>query len=222
MVQRKKKIVLSAEETVTCPNCGSLLPVGSDTCFVCDYDVTPKGGEKEGAEGSEVSPEGEATREDEPEGVGEEPSEVTEAVEPAEEGEELPASAAEEDEAVDSEEVEEVDEDGADEVEEETEVDEEGAEKVGAGRSYRGLAIAATGGLIYSLVLLVFVPILGTFVSAVILAIGAIMIVFGGNMAVKDFASTAPKVKKISCPLCDQIIPGNLKECPNCGAIFSE
>jgi len=89
-------------------------------------------------------------------------------------------------------------------------------------RSYRGVAMASAGGLMYALTILIFISMFGNAISALILALGAVLIVAGGNVAARDFASAAAKARTFSCPLCSERLDISATECPNCGAKFSD
>jgi len=91
----------------------------------------------------------------------------------------------------------------------------------GPTRSYRGVAIASAGGLVYVLVWLLFIPMLGTSLSFVFTALGAILIVVGYNIASND-AAAAKRARTFKCPLCSERLDVSVSECPNCGAKFSE
>jgi hypothetical protein len=92
-------------------------------------------------------------------------------------------------------------------------------EAEGPGRSYRGVAIASAGGLMYVLIWLLFVPMLGNFLSFVLTALGAILIVVGYNVASNDSAA-AKRARTFRCPLCSERLQMSVSECPNCGAKF--
>ena len=88
-------------------------------------------------------------------------------------------------------------------------------------RSYRGVAIASAGGFIYVLIWLLFIPMLGNFLSFLFTAIGAILIVVGYNVASND-AAAARRARTFKCPLCSERLDVSASECPNCGARFSD
>ncbi len=91
----------------------------------------------------------------------------------------------------------------------------------GPARSYRGVAIASAGGLVYALVWLLFVPMLGNFLSFAFTALGAVLIVVGYNIASND-AAAAARTRTFKCPLCSKRLDVSVSECPNCGAKFSD
>jgi len=91
----------------------------------------------------------------------------------------------------------------------------------GPARSYRGVAIASAGGLVYALVWLLFVPMLGNSLSFVFTALGAVLIVVGYNIASND-AAAAARTRTFKCPLCSKRLDVSVSECPNCGAKFSD
>ncbi len=89
-------------------------------------------------------------------------------------------------------------------------------------RSYRGVAMASAGGLMYALTILIFISMFGNAISALLLALGSVLIVAGGNVAARDFASAAAKAWTFSCPLCSERLDISATECSNCGAKFSD
>ena len=88
-------------------------------------------------------------------------------------------------------------------------------------RHYRGVAIASAGGLVYVLIWLLFIPMLGNFISALVLMLGALLIVVGYNVATSD-AAAAARARMFNCPLCDERLDLSVTECSNCGAKFSD
>jgi len=88
-------------------------------------------------------------------------------------------------------------------------------------KSYKGLALASAGGLVYALSLILFVPLLGNFAAAMLVIPAALMIVGGSNIAVRESAAVE-KTRKFSCPLCGHSLDAAVKECTNCGALFSD
>jgi hypothetical protein len=88
-------------------------------------------------------------------------------------------------------------------------------------RSYRGVVIASLGGLVYVLVWMLFIPMLGNFLSFVLTAMGAVLIVVGYNVASND-AAAAKRARTFKCPLCSERLDVSVSDCPNCGARFSD
>ncbi|KPJ71039.1 hypothetical protein AMJ52_09140 [candidate division TA06 bacterium DG_78] len=188
--KKKTKTKEEPEPTIECPNCGALVPLDMIACFVCDKNMPTKVSEEVVKEDVEI---GEIP-----------PSPMVSTEEPSRAEEEIDEiSLLDEVEAI-----------GDAQPLRVTHLE------IEPKRTYKGLLVTATGGLIYSLILLVFIPILGNIISSIFLALCAILIVFGGNMTVKDIIQNRPKKEQVICPLCNLELDSHATECFNCGAIF--
>ncbi len=222
------------DPTVTCPNCGALVPPALPECFICDEAMpgaasvlpsTMQHADKAEPTKAEVESAEEAFRKLEEDipldeellpwgkeaGAGEQLTEDRIIDLMLEFEREMTPSPARTEEAV-SDDAEEAG--GQEVIRRETAIEVEG-------KSYKGMAIAAAGGFIYALSLILFIPLMGRIAAAVVIIPAALMIVGGSNMALRESAATV-KAGEFSCPLCNQVLESSASRCTNCGAHFSD